>query len=95
MAALRRYAEDPNVGKAERWASLAAGSWLMVRAINPRRRAGLFSALAGMELMRRGLTGRCRVYGALNIDRANNIDVIEVTSRKAGKAAAKHAAPTN
>lgn len=75
-------AENPsarwkNVGTAERWASLFAGSAFLTAAARNRNALGALSAAAGAALLFRGATGHCFVYQALGASsaRASNATV--------------------
>lgn len=57
-----------NVGSSERAVSAVFGALLAAWGLRHGRRAGLFAALAGGELVRRGLTGRCYGYDVLGVD---------------------------
>lgn len=59
-----------NVGKFERWASIAGGGALLAYALKnyPLSRKSAALALGGAALLFRGATGRCPIYGALGID---------------------------
>lgn len=59
-----------NVGAPERWISLAAGGLLAVFAARKRGALGLAAAGLSAELLYRGATGFCPIYGALGIDTA-------------------------
>jgi uncharacterized membrane protein len=59
-----------NVGSAERWLSIAAGSALAALGLIRRSPAGLAAALAGGFLVYRGATRRCPVYGSLGVSTA-------------------------
>ncbi len=56
-----------NVGQVERWASLAAGGALAALAVRRRGALGLSMAAVASELIYRGVTGYCPVYGALGV----------------------------
>jgi uncharacterized membrane protein len=58
---------DHNVGGLERWLSVLGGSALAVYGIDRRDLGGAAVALLGAELVRRGVTGHCLLYGALGI----------------------------
>lgn len=58
---------DRNVGRAERWMSVAAGGALAALGLMRRSPAGALAALAGGVLVYRGATGRCPVYGTLGV----------------------------
>jgi uncharacterized membrane protein len=55
-----------NMNLADRWGSVLGGI-LMTRSALRRRPAGKLGLLAGAELIRRGVTGRCYAYQALGI----------------------------
>ena len=59
-----------NVGRVERWLSMAAGGALAVYALKRRSIPGGTAALAGAALLYRGATGHCDLYQALGINRA-------------------------
>ncbi len=59
-----------NVGKNERILSVVGGGALAVLALRRKGVPGMVLGAAGAALLERGLTGHCRVYGALGIDRA-------------------------
>jgi uncharacterized membrane protein len=61
-----------NVGRVERWLSMAAGGALATYALRRRDKQGGLAALAGAVLLYRGGTGHCDVYQALGINRAGN-----------------------
>lgn len=56
-----------NVGQLERWLSVLGGTALAVYAVDRRGARGALLALAGAELVRRGVTGHCMVYDALGV----------------------------
>jgi len=56
-----------NVGQLERWLSVLGGAALAVYAVDRRGARGALLALAGAELVRRGVTGHCLVYDALGV----------------------------
>ena len=64
--ALRRRRR--NVGTAEHWGSIAAGSALAAYGLSRRRPAGFMVAAVGALLVGRGATGQSRVYEALDLD---------------------------
>jgi uncharacterized membrane protein len=65
----------PNVGRAGRWLSLGAGGLLVRRALaRPAPLRSILLTLLGAGLIRRGVTGSCRVYDALGIDTAQRRD---------------------
>jgi uncharacterized membrane protein len=57
-----------NVGNAERIGSTIAGIALITRAVARPTLGRIVMAVAGAALLQRGLTGRCAVYQALDID---------------------------
>lgn len=57
-----------NVGQMERWVSLGAGGLLAAAAIKRRGVLGLALASLAAELLYRGVSGFCPIYGALGID---------------------------
>jgi uncharacterized membrane protein len=59
-----------NVGRFERWLSMAAGGALAAYALRRRSIPGSIAALAGAGLLYRGATGHCDVYQALGVNRA-------------------------
>jgi uncharacterized membrane protein len=61
----RLVPQGANVAEWERWASLAAGSGLLVKGL---RRRSLMNLIVGGGLLARGATGHCPLYHALGID---------------------------
>jgi uncharacterized membrane protein len=61
-----------NVGDAERWASVVGGAALAVYGIGRRDLRGSLLAVLGAELVRRGTTGHCLLYDALNVSTASD-----------------------
>jgi uncharacterized membrane protein len=57
-----------NVGQIERWFSLGAGGLLALAAVRRRGALGVLAAPVAAELVYRGLTGFCPIYGMLGID---------------------------
>ena len=57
-----------NVGSLERWISLATGTMLGAVAVKRRGMLGVLAGAVGAELLYRGATGFCPIYGALGID---------------------------
>jgi uncharacterized membrane protein len=57
-----------NVGRVERWLSMAAGGALAAYAFKRREVPGGVAAIAGAALLYRGTTGHCDVYQALGIN---------------------------
>jgi len=68
--AATNYQERVNVGRVERWLSMAAGGALAAYALRRRELPGGAAALAGAALLYRGATGHCDVYHALGINRS-------------------------
>lgn len=66
-----RPAHD-NVGGAERWISVLAGSALAFYGLDRRDRGGAALALLGVALLHRGATARCPVYASLSLSTAND-----------------------
>jgi uncharacterized membrane protein len=58
-----------NVGTIERVLSAVAGTALAARGLHRRTSRGWALAAVGAGLLERGVTGRCRVYGALGVNR--------------------------
>ena len=63
------YSGRVNVGRVERWLSMAAGGALAAYGLKRRELPGGAAAIAGAALLYRGATGHCDVYGALGINR--------------------------
>jgi uncharacterized membrane protein len=61
-----------NVGDAERWLSVLGGAALAVYGLDRRDLGGGLLAVLGAELIRRGATGHCLVYDALNVSTATD-----------------------
>jgi uncharacterized membrane protein len=61
-----------NVGDVERWASVVGGAALAVYGLDRRDLRGGLLAVLGAELIRRGATGHCLVYEALNVSTATD-----------------------
>ena len=59
-----------NVGTAERWGSIAAGTGLLAWGLTRRSKATAPLALLGAILLGRGSAGRCPAYGALGLSSA-------------------------
>lgn len=57
-----------NVGQIERWFSLGAGGLLAIGAFKQRGVLGAAAASLAAELLYRGATGFCPIYGVLGID---------------------------
>jgi uncharacterized membrane protein len=75
---LRRVPKDAsvaahkNVGDAERWISVVGGAVLAVYGLDRGGFPGGLLAVVGAELLRRGATGHCLVYDALNVSTATD-----------------------
>jgi len=65
-----RAASRVNIGRIERWLSMAAGGALAAYALKRRTVPGATAALAGAALLYRGATGHCDLYQALGVNRA-------------------------
>jgi uncharacterized membrane protein len=63
-------AAHKNVGDAERLVSVVGGAALAAYGLDRRDMSGSFLAVVGAELIRRGATGHCLVYDALNVSTA-------------------------
>jgi uncharacterized membrane protein len=68
----REGARGVNIGRVERWLTLAAGGALTAYGLKRRDPQGGLAAVAGAALLYRGGTGHCDVYQALGINRAGN-----------------------
>jgi uncharacterized membrane protein len=69
-----RHASVPpqrNVGEAERWGSIAAGTALAIYGISRRNPSGFLLAGVGAILMRRGARGHCELYQAFDLNSAS------------------------
>jgi uncharacterized membrane protein len=69
-----------NITEPERWASLIGGSALAVIGLSRRSSSGLATALAGAELIRRGVTGHSVLFSLLGIRTADKGQGAETTS---------------
>jgi uncharacterized membrane protein len=65
---------DVNVSEPERWASFLLGGMLALAGIQRRSFGGALLALGGFAMIRRGVTGRCYTYQALDISTAEDAD---------------------
>jgi len=65
------FQERVNVGRVERWLSMAAGGALAAYALKRREVPGGAAAIAGAALLYRGATGHCDLYQALGINRSD------------------------
>ena len=61
-----------NVGDMERVMSVLSGAALAAYGLDRRDMPGSFLAIVGAELIRRGATGHCLVYDALNVSTASD-----------------------
>jgi len=61
---------NTNVGAAERLASMAVGGLLVTWAFRKRSPATIAAGIVGADLIYRGASGQCRVYGALGVNTA-------------------------
>jgi uncharacterized membrane protein len=61
-----------NVSETERIASALGGGLLAIYGVRQRGAPGVLLALVGGALLERGVTGRCRVYGALGMSTAES-----------------------
>lgn len=68
LASARRGASEVNVGPMQRGASVLGGGALVAVGLKRRTPGGTVLALAGADLLYRGVTGYCHVLGALGID---------------------------
>ncbi len=59
-----------NVGKTEKWASVAGGVFFTLKGLSHGGVTGLLSTGLGVGLLYRGLTGHCHLYDQLGIDTA-------------------------
>lgn len=69
---LGHYARRVNVGPGERLASVVGGAALALWGLRRRSLGGLLLAAGGAALGWRGVTGHCRAYEALGVDRARS-----------------------
>ena len=69
--AATNYLGRVNIGRVERWLSMAAGGALAAYALKRRELPGGAAALAGAALLYRGATGHCDIYQALGINRSD------------------------
>lgn len=70
MASIIASRGGANVGNSERIPSAVAGAALVAYGLTRRSLPGVLMALAGGEMIYRGATGRCPLYGALGINTA-------------------------
>jgi uncharacterized membrane protein len=68
-------AAHKNVGDSERLISVVGGATLAVYGLERRDLQGGLLAVVGAELVRRGATGHCLVYDALNVSTASDATV--------------------
>lgn len=69
----------PNVATAERVVSLVAGGLLALDGLRRKSPAGAIEAMIGSALVERGVTGHCRVYGAMGMSTAEEAGAPERT----------------
>lgn len=77
-----------NVGRAERWASVLAGSALAVYGLDRRDAGGTILALLGAALVHRGATARCPVYSAFSVSTAGEDIGLDDSDAPTSRAAA-------
>ena len=70
--------ESQNVGDLERWASIGAGTALLLSGITLGKGKGLLMSVLGGALMYRGVTGHCYLFEALGIDSAEHNDATAI-----------------
>lgn len=70
MASILASLGGANVGNRERLPSAVAGAALVAYGLTRRSLPGVLMAIAGSEMVLRGATGRCPLYGALGINTA-------------------------
>jgi uncharacterized membrane protein len=76
----RLQADGPiNVAGTERLVSLVAGGLLALDGLRRKSPAGAVEALLGSALLERGVTGHCRVYGAMGMSTADEAGAPETT----------------
>ena len=74
-----------NMSELERWGSVAAGTALTLYGLSRRRTGGVVLAIFGGLLIRRGATGHCDIYEALDLNTAStSSDTRRALSGKAG-----------
>lgn len=78
---LERPESRVNVGRMERWLSVAAGSALAAYGLKRRDRPGGVAALAGAVFLYRGTTGHCDVYEALGVNHVGGHGIGEIADR--------------
>ena len=64
-------AKGKNVGELERWLSVLGGAALAAYGADRRGTRGTLLALAGAELVRRGVSGHCLLYDAIGVTTAD------------------------
>ncbi len=62
---------EVNVGRAERWASIAGGGALTAYGLSRKSLSGYLLAALGGAMLYRGLSGHCHVYDAFDISTAD------------------------
>src|SRR5215470_6004426 len=80
MEIITHWKHAVNISEHERWASLAGGSALLVIGLARRSVAGCGVAAAGVELLRRGVTGHSLLYEFLGMRTADKGQGAETTS---------------
>lgn len=73
-----------NVGQWERWGSVAAGAALLAYGLRRRKKTGAGMVLAAMPLLERGVTGHCRLYDRIGVNRADHSDTRRALGGSAG-----------
>ena len=74
--------DKTNVGREERYASVAAGAVMLIAGLRRRSTMGALLTLGGGALLYRGATGRCLVYESLGINTAGREACADETSGK-------------
>lgn len=62
---------NTNLNQIERVLSVVGGAWLLKRNFGRFSLAGLLKSIAGGALLKRGLSGHCDIYEAMNVSSAN------------------------
>lgn len=71
MFATHNPVRTVNIHPIERWASVIGGSLLAAAGIRKRSAAGGVMVIAGSEMLRRGITGRCFLYQTFGVRTAS------------------------
>jgi uncharacterized membrane protein len=74
-------ARGKNVGETERWLSVLGGAALAVYGVDRRGLGGAVLAIAGAELVRRGVSGHCLLYDAIGLTTAEQDGLIPIPKR--------------